>query len=185
VSSNDYHFVTHWTLPDTTCQEVSDILARAEDLVRWWPSVYLDVKVTEPGDAHDIGKRVELFTKGWLPYTLRWAFRVVENREPHGFTIEALGDFRGRGIWTFVEHGTSVRVTYDWKIRAEKGLLKYLSFVFKPIFARNHYWAMAKGEESLRLELRRRHAHTDAERDSVPAPPPPTFVSRGRRAKTR
>jgi hypothetical protein len=50
---------------------------------RWWPSVYIDVK--KRGDI------VELYTKGWLPYTLRWSFRVLETK-PDGFIIEAFGD---------------------------------------------------------------------------------------------
>jgi len=29
-------------------------------------------------------------------------------------------------------------ITYDWRIRADKPLLRYLSFVFKPIFSANH-----------------------------------------------
>jgi hypothetical protein len=37
---------------------------------------------------------------------------------------------------------------------------------------------MARGEESLKLELRRRRARTDAERQAVPAPPGPTFKRR-------
>jgi len=45
-------------------------------------------------------------------------------------------------------------------------------------FEANHRWAMARGEESLELELRRRRAGTAAERDSVPAPPGPTFRPR-------
>jgi hypothetical protein len=49
-----------------------------------------------------------------------------------------------------------VKVTGDWDIRADKPLLRYLSFLFKPIFSANHRWAMARGEESLRLELGRR-----------------------------
>jgi hypothetical protein len=34
---------------------------------------------------------------------------------------------------------------------------------------------MKKGEESLQLELRRRRATTDAEREQIPEPPPATF----------
>jgi len=35
-------------------------------------------------------------------------------------------------------------------------LLRWLSFVFKPIFAANHRWAMAQGEACLVRELARR-----------------------------
>ncbi len=46
----------------------------------------------------------------------------------------------------------------------------------KPIFSANHHWAMAKGEESLRLEIARRHAKTQEERTLVSAPPAPTTI---------
>jgi hypothetical protein len=175
MASNDYHFITHWRVQGTL-KEVSEIIDNAADLGRWWPSVYLDVKVLEPGDERGLGKVVSLYTKGWLPYTLRWDFRVTEVRQD-GFTLEAWGDFEGRGIWTFEQDGPWVNVTYDWKILAEKPLLRYFSFIMKPVFSANHRWAMAKGEESLRLELARRHARTADERALVPEPPQPTTSS--------
>ncbi len=45
-----------------------------------------------------------------------------------------------------------------------KPLLKHLSFLFWPLFAFNHNWAMARGEEILKLELARRRAKTPEER---------------------
>jgi hypothetical protein len=173
LATNDYHFITHWRA-ESTIEEVSDILSDPLDLIRWWPSVYLDVKVLEPGDAHGLGRVVSLYTKGWLPYRLRWTFRVTEVRKD-GFTLVAWGDFDGRGIWTFEQDGPWVNITYDWKIKAEKPLLRYFSFIMKPIFSANHRWAMAKGEESLKLELARRHATSAEELACIPAPPPPTF----------
>lgn len=156
MASNDYHFITHWRV-ESTPEEVYQILSNLSDLVRWWPSVYLDVEVLKSGGEHGLGKVVRLHTKGWLPYTLRWQFRVTESKYPHGFTLEASGDLVGRGIWKFDQDGPYVTITYDWKIRADKPLLGYLSFVLKPIFSANHRWAMRKGEESLRLELARCH----------------------------
>ncbi|MBF6595660.1 MAG: polyketide cyclase [Thermaceae bacterium] len=175
MPSNEYHFITHWRV-QSTCQEISDILGNAQDLPRWWPSVYLEVETLEPGQPSGLGKVIGLYTKGWLPYTLRWCFRVSEVNTPHGFALEAFGDFVGRGIWTFRQNGALVDITYDWKINAEKPLLRNLSFIFKPIFAANHQWAMRKGLESLELELARRQARTSEERSRIPAPPPPTFV---------
>ena len=74
----------------------------------------------------------------------------------------AEGDFVGTGVWTLVQHGEVVDVQYDWRIRADKPLLRYGTFVMRPIFSANHRWAMARGEESLKLELQRRHAKTEA-----------------------
>lgn len=173
MSSNDYHFITHWRVKSTV-EEISEIIGNAPDLTRWWPAVYLAVREVEPGHEIGVGKVISLYTKGWLPYTLRWQFRVTENRYPYGFSLEAWGDFVGRGIWTFEPDGDSVNITYDWRIRADKPLLKYLSFIMKPIFSANHRWAMAKGEESLRLELARRQAGSTAQRHQIPAPPAPT-----------
>lgn len=80
MKSNDYAFTTHWRVR-STCQEISQILSNAPDLTRWWPSVYLEVQEMEPGDPETgVGKVIRLYTKGWLPYTLRWQFRVTENR---------------------------------------------------------------------------------------------------------
>lgn len=172
ADSNAYHFVTRWRVPGT-CGEVADVLGDPMELPRWWPSVYLSVEELEPPNADGVGRRVRLLTKGWLPYTLRWEFVVVESYYPNRIVLDAFGDFVGRGIWTFVQDGPEVNVVYDWTIRAEKPLLRNLSFLLKPIFEANHRWAMAQGEQSLQLELLRRRAVSAAARASVPPPPGP------------
>jgi hypothetical protein len=170
--SSDYAFVTTWRV-DGTCGEVADVLADPLALPRWWPSVYLDVKELEPPDARGLGRRVRVLTKGWLPYTLAWEFVTTDSKYPHGLTIEAAGDFNGRGVWTFLQDGPSVAIQYDWRIRVEKPGVKQLSFLLKPIFEANHRWAMARGEESLKLELARRRAMSPEARNAVPPPPGP------------
>src|SRR5262245_33854795 len=172
IQTNAYHFLSRWRV-EGSCGEVADILGDPLALVRWWPSVYLAVEETAPERADGTGRRVRLHTRGWLPYTLRWEFEVVESRRPHGFAIVANGDLDGRGVWTFTQDGPVVDITYDWRISAEKPILRNLSFVLKPLFAANHRWAMAQGEESLKLELARRRATSDAERAAIPAPPVP------------
>jgi hypothetical protein len=68
-----------------------------------------------------------------------------------------------------------VNITYDWRIKANKSVIRSLSFLLKPIFASNHRRTMRRGEESLKLELARRHAATPAEAARIPAPPRPAF----------
>jgi hypothetical protein len=192
AAANDYHFVTTWRLAGTR-DEIAAILGDAAELARWWPSVYLEVAELEPGDATGLGKVVELSTKGFLPYTLRWRFRVVASDPPAGFALEAIGDFVGRGEWTLIEEagrdapgGPVTRVTYDWNIRAEKGVLRDWSVVMKPLFSANHHWCMARGEESLRLEIARRRAAADpAILAAIPPPPGPTFPHNLRRRPSR
>lgn len=154
MASNEYHFITVWRL-EATREEVYEILSKPVELMRWWPEVYLRVEELEPGDADGVGKVVKLHTKGKLPYTLDWSFRTTNASKPTGFGLEAWGDFVGTGQWTFEQEGKDVVITYDWKIRADKPLLKVFSFALKPVFSKNHLWAMARGEEGLHRELAR------------------------------
>jgi Polyketide cyclase / dehydrase and lipid transport len=156
----EYAFFTRWRL-HSSAQEVYDVLADPFGLARWWPSVYLEVKELAPADpTTGTGRVVGLHTRGFLPYTLRWNFQVTESTPPTGFKLVAHGDFEGTGVWKLAEDGDFVDVTYDWRISAEKPLLRYGSFALRPFFAANHRWAMARGEESLarELESRRRRA---------------------------
>ncbi len=171
MASNEYAFLTRWRVRATP-DEVAKVLARAEDLPRWWPSVYLKVRVLEPGDARGIGRKVELHTKGWLPYTLTWTYVVTRSEPPHHWEIEAQGDLEGRGVWDLRADGDHTEIVYDWRIRAEKGVLKHLSFALKPFFAANHHWAMEQGLESLKLELLRQRAQSETARQAVAHPPP-------------
>jgi hypothetical protein len=174
MADNSYHFVTHWRLR-ATCEEVADLLERTADLPRWWPSVYLAVKILRPGSPRALGEQASLFTKGWLPYTLRWDFTVVEESYPHGFVLATRGDFIGRGQWIFEQDGDMVDITYIWDVMVEKPLLRALTPLLRPIFSANHRWAMRMGERSIELELRRVHAASESERLAVPPPPGPTF----------
>lgn len=171
--NNEYHFFTVWRVAGTVA-EVQAVLGDAESLCRWWPSVYLGVTPVEEG-ADGVGRVVDLHTKGWLPYTLRWTLRITEPITDSGFALAASGDLEGTGRWTFRQDGPEVEITYDWRVSATKPLLRRLSWLLKPGFSANHRWAMARGQQSLALELRRRRAASDAERSQVPPPPPTTF----------
>lgn len=52
-------------------------------------------------------------------------------------------------------------------------MLSQLTFLLKPVYSANHRWAMARGEESLKLELARRHAQTPEAAAQVPPPQGP------------
>lgn len=168
MPTNEYQFVTVWEVAGTP-EVVFDILDDPADLVRWWPSVYLDVVVEEPGDERGIGKVVSLLTKGWLPYKLRWSFRVTEKVRPTRIILDAWGDLDGHGEWTITGHGPMTRARYDWRVRADKPLIRHLSFLFKPVFSANHRWAMARGEESMKAELVRRRVGAEMARGSLAA----------------
>ena len=159
MPANDYQFVTRWRLPGSV-EEVTSLLDDTETLIRIWPSLYTRATIVEPGDERGVGKVMHVETRGHLPYTLRWSFRVTESRAPYGYSIEAWGDMVGRGVWTFEPDGDTTRVTYDWRVRTEKLLLKLLSPVLKPLFKSNHDRVMADGQAALHAELERRRATT-------------------------
>jgi len=169
--SGDYEFLTEWRVAGTV-DEVKAVLGDGPSLPRWWPAVYLAVVVIDEGGAGGEGAVIDLYTKGWLPYTLRWTLHITEPITDRGFALRATGDLEGTGAWTFAQDGPEVVINYDWRIHATKPLLRRLGWLLKPAFAANHKWAMARGEESLRLELRRQRQASAA---PVPAPPPATF----------
>jgi hypothetical protein len=177
-----YCFLTRWRVKATP-EEVYEIIDDTPSYPRWWPAVWLKVEVLDRGDANGLGNNVRLTTKGWLPYILNWEGTALEKTFPSRTVFRAKGDFEGTGTWTFRADGLFVDVEYGWEVVADKPLLKYLSFLFRPIFAFNHNWAMARGLESLRLELARRSAKSPEELARIPPPPGPTFLSRRRRKR--
>lgn len=164
-----FHFITQWSV-HAPLTEVYSIIQDSSRLKEWWPSVYLDVKTIKSGDNTGVGKTVELFTKGYLPYTLRWTFEVTEVLPNKRLSLRASGDLNGIGVWTFTSAENQTNVVYDWDIRFEKPYLSRLTWLLRPIFKFNHEWAMRKGLESLKLELRRKNGESN-----VPLPPKPVW----------
>jgi hypothetical protein len=165
-----YRFRSVWRVTGSV-REVRAVLGDSASLPRWRPAVYLAVVPLERGARDGVGRTVEVLTKGWLPYTLRWTLRITETMTDRGFALAASGDLVGTGRWTFTPAGPDVVLTYDWCVATTKPLLARFSWLLRPAFEANHRWAMARGEESLALELRRRR---DPGAD-VPRPPGPTF----------
>jgi hypothetical protein len=173
--NNSYHFVTRWRVK-ARAGEVWDIISQAAEYPRWWPSVYLEVREITHGGAGSTGRRFQAHTKGWLPYTLRWEFTITEAISPSRLVIEATGDFNGRGIWSFVQDDDYVDISFDWKLTADKAMLRYLTPVMRPVFEANHRWAMEQGEISLRQELIRYRARVPEDLLEAAEPPGPVEV---------
>lgn len=172
-----YQFLTEWRVAGTV-DEVKAVIGDedAVGVTRWWPAVYLRITQIDAGGEGGLGRVLDLYTKGWLPYTLRWTLTVTEPLSDTGYALSASGDLEGTGRWTFRQDGPEVQILYDWRIHATKPLLRRLGWLLKPAFSANHHWAMRTGEESLRLEMRRRRqARGLGSSEPVPPPPPPTF----------
>ena len=158
-----------------TPEEIFAILSDGAGFARWWPSVYLRADILEPGAPDGTGRVVRLRSKGWLPYALTWTSRIASQTPPTRLAVTASGDFEGGGVWQLRPVDGGTEVTFDWHITVTPWFLRAGSLFFKPIFRANHEWAMARGGESLELELRRRRAKTSEERGAVPAPPGPVL----------
>jgi len=167
-----YHFITEWKL-NATVQEAYTIIKDSSSLAQWWPSVYLEVTTLSPGMANGVGKQVALWTKGYLPYTLRWNFEVVQLIPCKKIVIEATGDLKGCGVWTFQSTGQGCTILYDWNTSFDKAYLSWFSFILRPVFGFNHRWAMDRGIDSLQLEVLRRRGI-----QGVPLPPLATYPHR-------
>src|SRR5262249_48612749 len=76
----------------------------------------------------------------------------------HVLEGETDGDLRGRGIWTLeprADGGTHVR--FDWRVNADRPLLKALTPILRPALRWNHNWAIARAIEGLEPYARSRH----------------------------
>jgi hypothetical protein len=153
MATHDYHLITHWRLPGKV-EDLYRILIHPEEYPLWWPDAFLDAH--EVFNRQNPSDRIARFhVRGYLPYTLWFDARVTQRCFPHGFTTEVQGDFNGRGIWTFEQQGTEVHTTYDWLVRVTKPIVRFVSFLLKPLFASNHYWVIRRGEKRIRALMRR------------------------------
>lgn len=147
-----YRFVTHWRVRGR-CEQVADILEDIDAIPTWWRSVYRATHVVERGGQHGLGRVVEVTTKGFLPYSLRWTYRVTQVDYPHTSTLVASGDLEGDGHWQFVQNGDYVDITYEWNVRAHHPLIRRFHKLLAPVFALNHNCTMRDGLRGLRRQL--------------------------------
>jgi uncharacterized protein YndB with AHSA1/START domain len=149
-----FELPSRWRV-DAPREAVFDALTDGS-ITTWWHEVYLDVTVVEEGDPSGTGRVVDLLTRGWLPYRLRWRMRVEDIVRPERIAISATGDLVGSGCWTLTAHGpggTATRLDYLWRVDVSRPWMRQALVVLKPVFAANHGWAMTRGERGLRAHL--------------------------------
>jgi quercetin dioxygenase-like cupin family protein/uncharacterized protein YndB with AHSA1/START domain len=137
----EYEFVDEWHV-DAPPEAVFDVLADGRTYPQWWKPVYIDVR--------DDGEYTHQHFKGRLPYHLHTRTKTVRSERPHLLQGETDGDLRGTGIWTLTPSesgGTHVR--FDWRVHADRRLLRALTPVLRPALRWNHNWAIARAMEGL------------------------------------
>jgi uncharacterized protein YndB with AHSA1/START domain len=127
------------------------VLADATTYPAWWRPVYVDVEADGPPGVGQVARQ---HFKGRLPYHLRTSTRTVVHDPPHVLEGETTGDLRGHGRWTLtpIDGGTHVR--FDWRVHADRPLLRVLTPLLRPVLRWNHAWAIARAMEGLEPYVR-------------------------------
>jgi mannose-6-phosphate isomerase-like protein (cupin superfamily)/uncharacterized protein YndB with AHSA1/START domain len=145
ASSREYVFVDEWDVAAPR-EAVFTALADARTYPTWWRPVYIDVEADgEPA----VGKVSRQHFKGRLPYHLHTRSRIVRLEPPSVIEGEVDGDLRGRGIWTLTEAPAGTHVRFDWRVHADRPLLRVLTPVLRPALRWNHNWAIARAMDGL------------------------------------
>jgi mannose-6-phosphate isomerase-like protein (cupin superfamily)/uncharacterized protein YndB with AHSA1/START domain len=153
ATSREYLFVDEWDVAAPR-EAVFDALADARTYPEWWKPVYLDVEAD--GDP-ELGKESRQHFKGRLPYHLHTRSRISRLEPGHVVAGEVDGDLRGTGVWTLSDlPGGGTHVRFDWRVYADKPLLRALTPVLRPAFRWNHAWAIARAKEGLEPYARAR-----------------------------
>jgi uncharacterized protein YndB with AHSA1/START domain/quercetin dioxygenase-like cupin family protein len=153
-SSGEYVFVDEWDVAAPP-QAVFDALADARTYPQWWTPVYIDVDAEGPPA---LGKVSRQHFKGRLPYHLHTSSTITRLEPPHVVQGDVEGDLRGRGTWTLTPTATGTHVRFDWRVFADRPLLRTLTPLLRPVFRWNHNWAIARAIDGLESYARATNA---------------------------
>jgi uncharacterized protein YndB with AHSA1/START domain len=138
--AREYLFVDEWDVAAPR-ELVFDALADARTYPEWWTPVYIS---TETDGPPEVGRVARQHFKGKLPYTLRTESRILRLEPPETIEADVTGDLRGRGLWTLTERDGATHVRFDWRVFADRALLRRLTPVLRPVFRWNHNWAIER-----------------------------------------
>ncbi len=148
MSYHDYHFISHWSVTGPI-KVVYEILKDGPRYAEWWKPAYRSSIKTGP-------EKVASTIRAKLPYTLKFTTELIRENPPHEFKIRSTGELVGTGLWKLKQVDSQTEVDFFWDVRADKFLVRWLSFLFKPFFSWNHDWVMEVGENGLQAEIYRR-----------------------------
>jgi hypothetical protein len=146
----DYVFIDEWNV-NAPIEAVFNALADARTYPIWWKPVYLEVEAAGPPAVGCISKQ---HFKGRLPYHLRTTSEIVRMEPPREFEVKVAGDLTGRGIWTLSPSASGVHIRFDWRVDADKLLLRVLTPILRPLFRWNHNWSIKRAMEGLEAYAR-------------------------------
>ena len=160
MPANHYHFVESWEFPGYTPDQVFEVMANATLLPEWWKGVYLEAELLEVSFDPVFNAKVRAKARGFLPYALE--FELESRRLEPGRLVEAkaTGDFDGIWRGTLIRTAQGTRVEIDWRVTVNMPLIRYLSPIFRPFFAWNHYWTTPRGERGMMAYLEQKYGRS-------------------------
>jgi hypothetical protein len=103
-----------------------------------------------------VGCRSSHKFKAKLPYTLSTTSTIVRLEPPHAVEAQVDGDLRGRGLWMLTPRGDRIHVRFDWRVFADRPLLRILTPLLRPVFRWNHNEAIKRAMVGLEPYARAR-----------------------------
>jgi uncharacterized protein YndB with AHSA1/START domain len=146
----EYVFIDEWDV-DAPQERVFDALADARTYPEWWTPIYKSVDADGPPA---VGCESRQKFSATLPYTLTTRSRIVRMERPNEFAVEVDGDLRGHGVWTLTPRDGKVHVRFDWRVFADRKLLRVLTPVLRPLFRWNHNVAIKAAMKNLEAYAR-------------------------------
>jgi len=143
----EYRFVDVWQVP-LPIERAYDVLGDPLGYPEWWPEAFPEAE-GDPGPPKP-GNRVDVVSRGFLPYRLRWTLTCVAVERPTRIEAEMTGDFIGTSTWTLTEVDGGTRAVLDFRPAVTKPLVRHLTPLLRPLFRANHRWAIRRGEQAVR-----------------------------------
>lgn len=146
-----FDLVSQWTIP-APVDRVWAALTDLESWPRWWRGV-VAVRTLRRGDAAGRGavERIEWSTCcGRRIVTDVEAIEVVPNELLRG---RSRGQLQGEGLWLLRGEGGRTLVTYVWRVKVERGWMRWFAPLLAPLFRWNHRAVMRAGERGLTRHL--------------------------------
>jgi uncharacterized protein YndB with AHSA1/START domain len=150
--AGQYVLIDEWNV-DAPQDQVFDVLVDPRTYPEWWTPTYVSGESDGPPEPGTVS-RVRFKSK--LPFVFQASSRLVRVNRPDEFEAEVEGDLRGVAIWTLTPLHGKVRVRFDFRVFADRPLIRYLSPVLRPLFRWNHTMAMRQARANLGPYVRRR-----------------------------
>ncbi len=142
-----YQFETTWNV-EGRLEEAWELIINCEIWPEWWKGVVKVEKIASPEN--------NVFYSEWegiIPYTFGF-FVCIKKVEPYQkIELEAWGDLKGSGSWSFLQNGDMISILYKWSVETTKPWMNAISSAGRPLFSLNHDQLMKWGGEGLTQRL--------------------------------